>query len=866
MKLPYVMIGIAFLAGIFAAGYIRMARRLPTSRLVFWSMLFFASNLVVFWWLAVRGVSWLYPVLYLWSGVFGVAGPTQVWTMASEVFTTREAKRLFGVVGAGGILGGTVGGILAYRLAPLIGTDHLLLVVAGMLVLAAVVVLLLARVGAGSRRATARDRTPPRSLSESLHVVTASSHLRLLAGLVFITAVATSSVDFQFNIVAEQSITERDALTSFFGAVYGGISIASFLVQILLTSRLMASAGVGFSILLLPLSLAMGTVALFASGALWAGVFLKGSDGSLKHSLDRSCRELMYLPVPNAVRLQAKSTIDTVMDRLGDGTAGVLQLMITAGLGLGLRSSLAANFLLVLVWLIIAVRLKLAYVAQLYQALGQRRRPDGEVAVESDADARRTLEKILRAGEGPEQVAVLEWVARNSIRVDEELLLGLIHEARAPEVRNAALGLLLSGDPGQLPPDLLAELEKEGQTVLVAAIDLLVEPEADRVQQRLEVLLDRAGETTRLSAVAFMLRRLGTEFEPFARKVFDTLLDESSPPHARAAAVRALALLPPESPIRHRVDEAVRDPEPVVVAAAAEVASRMSRSDLLPRLIRLLGLPDKRLAVRQGIVLFGDQAVPHLLAALRETDGQAEVRRQVPRLLGELATAPAVRALVAALDDGDAQVREAALRALRAIRRDMPEIRPVSAEWLETRLLEQVDAYEELLLVEQALRHDPQSGADGMLWLMDALESERFRILGRVFLLLALDYPVPEMARSWFAVRGGSPRERANALELLDNMLPKRLKSRLLGLLEPRGDRVARLWRGRRKEIDLRDAVARLVRGDDPWIGACALYAARDVGASGLAEVAREAAGSEYQVLREEAEAYLAAGESGGGT
>ena len=167
--------------------------------------------------------------------------------------------------------------------------------------------------------------------------------------------------------------------------------------------------------------------------------------------------------------------------------------------------------------------------------------------------------------------------------------------------------------------------------------------------------------------------------------------------------------------------------------------------------------------------------------------------------------------------------------------------------------------------MEEALRDDPDVDGQGLAWLVDALESERFTILHRVFMLLALEFPVPDMARSWFAVRGGSPRERANAVELLDNVLAKGVKSRLLGLLEPSGHRVARTWKGRYGKLSRGEALRRLIEGGDPWIAACALYAARRTGAGGLEEVARRAAGSEHAVLREEAEAFLAAcgGEAG---
>jgi ATP/ADP translocase len=483
MKLPYVMVGVAVLAGVFAAGYIRLARRLTTWRLVFWGLIFFVSNLLLFWWLAIRGRTWLYPVIYMWAGVYGVIAPMQVWTLANELFTTRQAKRLFGFVGAGGILGGFAGGVLANRLAPLVGTSNLLLVVAGMLCLAALIVYIVASRGFVQPR-TAFEAPPPQNLRQSLGIVFGSQHLRLLAALVFISALVTTSVDFQFNVVAERHVSGRDELTAFFGAVYAGIALASFLVQILFTSRLLAWFGVGFVVLMLPCSLTVSTLALLSTGTLWAGVFLKTSDGSLKHSVDRSGRELLYLPVPSSIKIHAKSTIDTVMDRLGDGSAGMLQILLVAVLGLGLQGSLATNLGLLLVWLLVAVRLKHAYVRQLLSSIGKPRRLEFDAAVMQDADARQTLEGILGSGTDAEKLGALEWVYRESIEVEEGLLHDLIHDASSPALRRAALAALLGRSGVELSPELLADLEAEQKGTLISVIDLLAEKDPKRSRQR----------------------------------------------------------------------------------------------------------------------------------------------------------------------------------------------------------------------------------------------------------------------------------------------------------------------------------------------------------------------------------------------
>ena len=86
-----------------------IARRVHLRNLLVGSMLFFASNCAVFWVLAHYDshLAWLFPAFYIWVKIFGVLVPTQIWTLANYVLTTREAKRVFGMVGGGGVAGGS---------------------------------------------------------------------------------------------------------------------------------------------------------------------------------------------------------------------------------------------------------------------------------------------------------------------------------------------------------------------------------------------------------------------------------------------------------------------------------------------------------------------------------------------------------------------------------------------------------------------------------------------------------------------------------------------------------------------------------------------------------------------------------------
>jgi HEAT repeat protein/MFS family permease len=859
LKLPYVMIGIAVLAGVVTAFYIRLARRVTLRRLVVGSLVFFALNVVLLWWFAQQGYRWMFPVLYLWAGVFGVLATTQVWTLANDLFTTREAKRLFGVIGSGGILGAVVGGALARVLSPVIGSVNLLLVVAAMLVFAALVVALLTHVappsGEGRR---AREISSPTSLTESLKVIRSSRHLVLLAGLVFLTALATTSVDFQFSLVAERAFADRDQLAAFFGTVYGSISLFAFLFQLLLTSRILSRFGIGFSLLLLPGALTLGTAALLATQSLWSAVLLKGSDGAFKHSLDRSCRELLYLPLPAAVKVQSKSTIDTVMDRLGDGSAGIVQWLLTTVLALGLRASLVANLVVIAIWAMIAIKLRLEYVNQLREALGKPSRLlSAAASPATDADTQRILDQVLSSGTEAERLGALEWIGSHEIEVPEDRLLSLAQDDPSSAVRSAALAVLLVGrDSVDLPREITDALDRDQGQVMVQAIDLLTENDVQVRQRRAEALIEGADPTTRLAVVALMLRKLGGEFEPFARRVFDALLAPDAPDRIRHAAVRGIVLLPPRFAPRESLGSLLADADPKVASAAAEAAARLDRLELLPAIIAMLGDPHTRAGARRALQRYGKRAVAPLAATLGDLERSPTVRRQVPTVLGRIGGEGAVTALAGCLRQPDPLLRDRAVVALYRLRREKSELRPLGSDGCMREIRRRSQNYRTLLQAERGIEEAGFSESDAARWLIEVLRQERHEALERIFMVLALEYPLAEMHQASRAVLTGSRVRHANAVELLDTTMPGNVKREIVPLLEilpTAGKEVAPSgppWSAER-------ALRTLVGWHKPWIAACALHAARKAGVRGLEADARALLDTDEPLLREEVVAYV---------
>lgn len=419
LKLPYALIAQAVFLSLIVAVYIKFSHRLSHYKLSVFTLLVFAVSSLVLWVAKCQSHPYLVFTFYVWVGIVGAVAPMQVWTMANLIYNARQAKRLFSFIGSGGILGSIFGGFVTRQFAPVLGTENLLPIITLCLFGSGLVVHLIYR--------NNRDRAPlleenpddreeiekegPQNLWQSAALIGRSRYLRLIAGLVAISAMATTVAYVQFSVLARMHIQSTDNLASFFGGMYEGLSWVAFFMQFLFTGRVMNRWGLGLTIFVLPLSLLCGSVVALLYPTLWAAVLLRASDQVFRHSIDRSTTEMLYLPIAPEIKIQAKSFIDTVVWRVGDALAAIL-LMFFAGLlpTLNQTGVTLMNLAMVLPWLVIAYLIGQEYVNSLRASLQRQNLPvDKDAAITlSHSLSNRQSAKIYRHKSVNELLEMLE--------------------------------------------------------------------------------------------------------------------------------------------------------------------------------------------------------------------------------------------------------------------------------------------------------------------------------------------------------------------------------------------------------------------------------------------------------------------------
>src|SRR4030095_12194853 len=133
---------VAILIGFVVALYIRLGRITSLRNLLLGSLCFYVVTVIILWGaIPFYPASWILLVLYIGDGIVGALAPAQVWMLANVLWTTREAKRLFGLLGSGGILGGFFAGFISAKNAGAFGPESLLLLMGIPLAFSALVVI-----------------------------------------------------------------------------------------------------------------------------------------------------------------------------------------------------------------------------------------------------------------------------------------------------------------------------------------------------------------------------------------------------------------------------------------------------------------------------------------------------------------------------------------------------------------------------------------------------------------------------------------------------------------------------------------------------------------------------------------------------
>ena len=332
-ELPYLYILVAIIAGGIIAAYTKHTARISIIRLILTTNVVIFSSVLFFWvLLSYFDSGWSHYAFYIWSAMATVIAVAQAWTLANYIFTPEEAKRSFGVIAAGGTVGGVVASFgVRWSIHFSEESNHLLWVVAGIYLVASILVLWAkGRLKEnGFEGETSIEQSETAYASGISDLLSGSTYLKSIGVVILVSVIVSTLIDFEFKTGAKEAYLSTRDLAGFFSSYYGWLNVATFLAQVLLTGSTLKKMGLASSLNITPGALLTGAVAIIVWPGLLTTMLTRMADAILRNSIHRSGMEIIYMAVPASVVKAIKTFLDVVVERVGDASAGFIILFFS---------------------------------------------------------------------------------------------------------------------------------------------------------------------------------------------------------------------------------------------------------------------------------------------------------------------------------------------------------------------------------------------------------------------------------------------------------------------------------------------------------------------------------------------------------
>jgi ATP/ADP translocase/HEAT repeat protein len=597
-----------------------------------------------------------YYLAKLYTALWWIALYTLYWNFVDNYFDILEAKRLYALLSGACAAGAGAGGLAVAGLSRFLPIGQLFLAWAALALLALPVVLLILRRCQSLEDVDGAEDAGRRGLRretrEMVQIVRQSRYAVLLTAVLFATLLVTAVCEFQYMTVFSTNRTEQE-LAGIFGRLYAGVNVVNVAFNLFFFNRLVARLGVRNTALIQPVAyVAVFLGFLVDDGMVPALLGFLAYQGLLV-TVDYNNVNFLINALPAGAKKQARTFIEGLCEPAATALAGLFLLLFARNLGPGNLSLIGLGVAVIALILVLVLRGEYlrAMITNLRRgwldfsrplSVIMRQHPAGEIAWLADTARRGRPEEALLA-------IRLLWLSDRHLAAD--CLLDFIASPDEGRCRAAQplIAQMLADDDHEMIRRLLAwlnrheeplcatMLEELGQRGLVASPDLKANLHGGHPAR------------IRAASAATLFRSWKVEEGLAALQTLHRLLRGS--PEERRAAVRALGHCGQPRyahflvPLLHSVDAADRRE---ALDAITRLASRES-TRLLPAILQATrdGSSDERSLALRALRKIGDpDCIASLLDActafspreLREAEGVLLVidQRGVPAVVSYL--------------------------------------------------------------------------------------------------------------------------------------------------------------------------------------------------------------------------------------
>ena len=889
-KLPFAFIAVALFAAVVTTVYSKFVKKFQLNLLIFYSTLISIACLILSRILFFTNyqVGWFFYAFYVWVALFGVISTSQFWLLANYVFNAREAKRLFGFVGAGAISGGIFGGYLTKFFAPVIGTENMIFFCIGFLICCIIIQNQVwkkyARYNYNEKILYEKGAAKSYSKDSTLKLILTNRHLSLLAGIIGVGVIVANLVDYQFSAIAKAVITDEDQLTAFFGFWLSNLSIASLIIQFFFTGRILKLFGVSTSLFFLPAGIFIGALSVLINPALWSAIIIKVSDGSFKQSVNKAGFELLALPIPSNVKNRVKAFIDIFVDSLATGIGGILLIIFTIQLGFSVQAISFIIAILIVVWFYLILHIKREYLNSFRQALEKRSINLEEQTISiKDASVFESLTRVLNGINERQILYVLQLIenvknvqfVRYFKRFIEDEKVSAEIKVQVLKNANQYYNVNFSDNAKEL-------VKHDNYNLKVEAIRYICHHSSNGKTELLD-LLNHSDYKIRSAALLCSAHEIRNNSEFRAKINIKQYIDhfynlcyqadyKKEEIHFMKINLATVIGVAGSQKLYPYLKDLLNDDCPKVLQSAITSAGTTRDLMFVDILINHLNNNMMRRCAREAIAKYSVDVVDCLSENLENPSKSGKVRLAIPKVLALIGSQKSVSVLIKNLTQNDLKLRFEILKALNKLKTNFLNLK-FDKQVIKSCIFDETKYYYKILsLLYQYQRisenenltilqnNDSNRIIDAQKLLLRALEEKLNATLERIFRLLGLRYLSQDIYNIYLGIISKQSDLKANAVELLDNILDVNLKRLIIPIVEADSHaaraKIIQQFFGFELATENK-SLEFLLTGEDNWLKSCVLYYIAEMKNDGFKDSITKFAADSNPVIRETVQYYL---------
>lgn len=806
LPLAYILTAISAVVGSFF--YDKFLERFPLNRVIELTLLGCLFFLILF------GVAlnldielgYLLYIPYIWVAIYGLLTTSQFWILANLVYNIREAKRVFGFIGAGAIGGGIFGGYLTSLLTKFISSENLLFVAAALLFCCLPITKFIWRKNVAKTKLIKVAHKTDHNGESPIKLIKQSKLLSLMAIVIGLSVIVAKLVDYQYSHYASELIINSENLTSFFGFWFSTLSVVSLVIQLFLTKRIVGTFGVGKSLLWLPIGILIGSIMLLFIPELGVVVFIKIIDGSLKQSVNKSATELLSIPIPMDIKKKTKTFIDVVVDSIATGLAGFILIFFVNGLNIHSIYISIVIILLIIIWVVLIFKLRTAYINAFKNLIDppsfnkERLKPKKE-----ERPVRSIISSIKDIFSHGSEGQIIHMLHRTLDAPDERLFYAIKTLLDHPNTHIRALAIenlyfLKTEDLSEKIEPLIYEPNQELTT---DAFRYLIHKRKRSTLTLFDSYLQSDDESIKNATLIGLSLELKNNpklqqrysFNKWLQKAIDecSLSTDSDFKTTKIKIIlEAIGNIHAKS-FYYIITNQLKSNNLDIVNVAIQNAAKTEADEFIDDIASWLSNKDTRKHAIKGLHAYGEHILDELVTKTINEHFDFEDAHFIPVVIETFGSQKAINGLLKLIDTTEHAITIEAIDALKRLKWKYPRLK-IKDRYLVDKILDECQIYQSMLSsihsqiiinFKEKTEHTGNTEEDeARHGLMQILEHRLDRQLQRIFKFLGIKYPPNDIDPILDIIIHGEQEQRVNAIEFLDNILDYHLKRELIPIAE----------------------------------------------------------------------------------